>query len=260
MPRISVVIPTWNRQDGLVKAIRSVANQTISDMEILICDDGSTDSTNTIIHGIQKSNNSIKWLPGKHYGGPANARNRGIASSQSEWVAFLDSDDTWIDIKLEDQIEYANKFHYDMVATNAYRITSSTKELYFPLTNQDGEIFFKELLLDNKIICSSVLIKKSALEWVGGFPEGDEFIAIEDYLTWLKVSTKYRIGYMSEAMVEYSDLPAQTIRSRWIDYPAQKRSVFKYMLEWMSSNFIYSPKYINLFIQLMFSHFKRVNI
>src|SRR5512143_1318657 len=104
---VSVIIPTWNRGDTILGAIRSALEQSHPVREVLVCDDGSTDGSEAIVHAL--SDFRVKWLPGAHGGMPAVPRNRGVEASESEWIAFLDSDDRWSPEKLECQIAIAER-------------------------------------------------------------------------------------------------------------------------------------------------------
>src|SRR5262245_1813867 len=101
-PKISVIIPTWNRAQSVKRAISSALRQTHPPHEILVCDDGSTDNTEEVVRAMGDSR--VRWIAGPHAGCPAVPRNRGIAASKGDWIAFLDSDDAWLPEKLEAQI------------------------------------------------------------------------------------------------------------------------------------------------------------
>ena len=96
-PLVSVVIASYNRAQFVEDAIRSVQNQTLDDIEIIVVDDGSTDSTHNILNNFGKSINVINQLNQ----GRSSARNTGVNNSKGDYIAFLDSDDTWLDDKLD---------------------------------------------------------------------------------------------------------------------------------------------------------------
>lgn len=251
-PQISVVIPTYNRSSSVASAGDSVRSQILVEPSIIIADDGSTDQTHELLKRMYKSYKRITYLSGEHTGGPAAPRNRGIRAAHTEWIAFLDSDDIWLRDKITKQIKYAYLNGYDMVCTNAYRIIGKKKTLFFPPTMKNGQLFFNDLLADNKVICSTVLVKKSVIDDVGGFPEEMKYNAIEDYLVWLKIATKYRIGFLSEPLIEYKDDPSHTIRSAWIGhYAEQRKTALRYILHWMLTHIHYTSQYIGLCFQIL---------
>jgi len=101
MPQVSVILPSWNRAGWLKKSIDSVLEQTFRDFELIVVDDASTDSTQEILTGYAGKIRSITFA--KNLGVSA-ARNAAIKNCDSEWIAFLDSDDYWHPDKLQKQI------------------------------------------------------------------------------------------------------------------------------------------------------------
>jgi len=101
--RISVIIPTFNGEKTIERAIKSVLNQTYkADYEIIICDDKSTDDT--LYYAIKYECMII--VNDRHYGGPNKGRNNGIENASGDLVAFLDQDDEWLSDKIEKQIKH----------------------------------------------------------------------------------------------------------------------------------------------------------
>ena len=98
--KISVIIPTYNRYEFLKRALNSVYAQTFLPSEVIVVDDGSTDNTSHIQLDFPK----IKYIYQKN-SGVSSARNTGIKNATSDWIAFLDSDDTWLESKLELQVQ-----------------------------------------------------------------------------------------------------------------------------------------------------------
>ncbi len=98
MPKVSVIIPTYNRQDVVAQTVQSVLNQTERDLEVIVVDDGSKDNTREVIQHLTDSRVSYFY---KTNSGPASARNFGLSKAQGEYIAFLDSDDLWPENYLE---------------------------------------------------------------------------------------------------------------------------------------------------------------
>ena len=105
--KISTVIPTYNRRDHVLRAIKSVLAQTVAVDEIIVVDDGSTDGTAEAIGS--RYGSSVRLFRQKN-GGVAAARNRGIREARGEWIALLDSDDIWLPTKIERQFTAVDKF------------------------------------------------------------------------------------------------------------------------------------------------------
>jgi glycosyltransferase involved in cell wall biosynthesis len=108
-PKVSVIIPTYNRANLLPRAIKSVLNQTFRDFELIIVDDGSTDNTRELVERFQKKDSRIKYFY-KENGGPGSARNFGVKNARGNFVIFLDSDDMFLSGLLEEEIKYTNEF------------------------------------------------------------------------------------------------------------------------------------------------------
>jgi len=229
MSNVSVIIPTWNRADMIEKAIRSAINQTLSPLEVLVCDDGSTDNSEIIVNSINDSR--VKWVPGPHRGLPAIPRNRGISESRGEWLAFLDSDDEWLPGKLQKQLQLAHKLNCKALCANAYHFVPE-KGIVDNLLSWSKEIIsFDDLVKGNQVICSSSLIHRSLLESVTGFPEDPE--VIEDYALWLRVATQTYFAFVNEPLLIYRDDPENSIRGKITeDIPLQRKHVLSDFAKW----------------------------
>ncbi len=103
MPKVSAIIPTYNREELVVQAVESALNQSFKDLEVIVVDDGSSDNTR---RALERYRNRIRYIYQKNAGVSA-ARNKGIESSESEWLAFLDSDDEWRGSYLFEQMRRA---------------------------------------------------------------------------------------------------------------------------------------------------------
>ena len=126
MPKVSVIIPTYNRSKYVTKAIDSVLAQTYRDFEIIVVDDGSTDNTKEVL---KPYTDRIKYLYQENTGVSA-ARNAGIRAAGGQWIAFLDSDDEWLPEKLSIQMDYLSR-HNEIVAfiTNVKFILPDNKSI-----------------------------------------------------------------------------------------------------------------------------------
>ncbi len=230
---ISVVIPTYNRANDLVKAIASVLMQTYPVTEILVCDDGSTDNSKELVIAINDP--KVKWIDCGINGGPAIPRNIGIKQSQGDWVAFLDSDDEWMPTKIEKQIEAIEKYQVKAVCTNASRMRfGEDKGMFSDFSN--STVTLKDLMLQNSIICSSVLVNKQLLLDTSLFPEEKKFIAIEDYALWLRVSTKTDFAFVNETLIKYIDNVETSIRSTHSDGWIIFDTIFSDFKNWIKKN------------------------
>lgn len=220
--KVSVIIPVYNRAQLVKKAIESVRQQTYQPFEIIVVDDGSTESEvgsrkSGVING-QKNLSGLRTQDSRttlHVGralpvrlklirqknkGVAAARNLGIKHSKGEWLAFLDSDDYWLPEKLEKQVA----FHKE----NCRLLISQTDEVWIrsgirvnqnkPNVKVGGDIF--ERSLERCLISpSAVLLHRDLLDMVGNF---DESLPVcEDYDLWLRITCRYQVGLVPEKLV-----------------------------------------------------------
>lgn len=228
--KISVIIPTWNRADCISKAINSVLAQTLPAYEVLICDDGSNDNTKEIIDSFPSD--IVKWIEGPRGGCPAIPRNRGIRKAKGDWIAFLDSDDEWLPEKLQYQIENLSSTGGEAACTNASRLVPSIGQVGRVISHSKSEIVLNDLLDDNKIICSSVLINRKLLDKIGFFPETHNLKVGEDYSLWLRATSITNFQYLDEPLVIYSDDPTDSARAFSPGYWFQRRQVFSNYFGW----------------------------
>lgn len=215
-PIFSIIIPTYNREFFLSKTIKSVLNQTLNSFELLVCDDGSTDNSEAIVKSFKDAR--IKWIPGANSGGPAKPRNRGIHEAKGEWLAFLDSDDLWMPQKLEKQLNILKNTNLMAVCTNARIIKNEIvmEKLYY--NNGTDKVYtFKDMIENNYVICSSMVLHNSIAKKVGGFPEHYTFNAIEDYPLWISATMLTDIYYINDPLTLYRDEPYNSIRGKYIE-------------------------------------------
>ena len=198
MPIVNVVIPTFNRAYCIEKAIVSVLNQTFKDFELWVIDDGSTDNTDELLNKY-KSDKRFNYFKIKN-AGVSKARNIGVSKSESEWIAFLDSDDEWLEDKLERQIQYV-KEHSDCKLIHGEELWVRNGKRVNPKKihkKSGGDIFERSLGLC-LISPSAVMLKKDLFIEMNGFDE--DFIVCEDYDLWLKICSRYEVGYLSEPVL-----------------------------------------------------------
>lgn len=213
IPVVSVVIPTYNRADLVVRAVESALAQTYSNLEVIVADDGSTDATQDMMKAYN-TNRRVKYIHIPHSGLPAVARNAGLREAQGEYIAFLDSDDAWMPEKLEKQMSVLlSDPQVGLVCTNALVERGENSSPY--LKDGDGQsgYVFQSLLKENFIINSSVLTRRSVLQAEHGFCEDPVLRAMEDYHLWLRINLKHKTVYINELLTVYNDVPSESLRS-----------------------------------------------
>ena len=205
-PRISVVIPTYQRRDGCRRAVASALEQELEPLEVLVCDDGSTDGTEDDLRAWAQEEPRLRYLRlPENQGTPAPARNLGIQSARGDWIALLDSDDRWRPEKLAAQSEHLSNGAYDVVASNATRESGGA---YFDL-RADKELAREEFLVHNPIVVSTAIVRRSKALSAGGFPRSAAGLAIrgvEDYGLWIKLSyLGARFLVLADELAIYAD-------------------------------------------------------
>ena len=194
---ISVVIPTYNRRQTIGRSIDSILNQTLFPSEIIVVDDGSTDGTSDYI---QSNFPSIRLLqqPNK---GVSSARNMGIRSSNSDWVALLDSDDEWFPKKLEKQVmTLSQNLDIKFCHTEEIWIRNGVRVNQMKKHQKYGGHIFNKCLDMCRISPSSVLFHRSILDDVGYFDKDQK--VCEDYDLWLRITAKYPVLYIDESLIK----------------------------------------------------------
>jgi glycosyltransferase involved in cell wall biosynthesis len=201
MPKVSVIIPSFNRSNFLRSAIESVLKQTFQDFEIIVVDDASTEDVLGIVQGF--CDKRIKYIRHETNKGEAGARNTGLTHSRGEFIAFLDDDDEWFPeklglqvAKLEDSLPGTGLIYTGILAID-------------PINNRRWQVIpsyrgntYQELMKKNIIVTpSTVLLKKECTETVGLF---DSNIAYGlDYDYWIRIAKNYVFEYIPEPLVKY---------------------------------------------------------
>jgi glycosyltransferase involved in cell wall biosynthesis len=210
MPRVSVVIPTYNRRDLVREAIASVIAQSYADCELIVVDDGSGDGTAEV----------VQQFPGVRYvyqpnRGVSAARNAGVALARGELLAFLDSDDLWQPRKLEHQVAFfeqrpeAQVCQTDEIWTrNGVRVNPHNKH-----RKAGGDIFARSLELC-LVSPSAVMMRRALFEKLGGFDE--TLPACEDYDLWLRITVRLPVHFiMLPLVVKRGGHPDQLSHRFW---------------------------------------------
>lgn len=194
-PLVSVVIPTYNRARLVQEAVASVLAQSYRPLELIVVDDGSTDTTGAALAGRPE----VRVLSQPHTGMPGQVRNAGVRLARGEYLAFLDSDDLWQPPKLERQVAAATAagdviWHTRERWVRSGRVVSQRSQRH----RRSGDLF-AESLRKCVIGPSTVLLHRAAFARAGGFREDLEIA--EDYELWLRLTARYPAGYLDQELV-----------------------------------------------------------
>lgn len=212
MPLISVVIPVYNGEKTIKNTIESVLNQTFSDFELIVVNDGSQDSTLVAINEIKDARIRVFSSPNS---GVSASRNRGLAEAKGEFISFLDADDLWTPDKLESQLKALQK---NPQAAVAYSWSDWIDESGQFLRagghiTVNGNAYEKLLLRDFVESGSNPLIRKQALEEVGTFDESLAFA--EDWDLWLRLAARYEYVAVPSPQILYRISPESASFNVW---------------------------------------------
>ncbi|NQV41518.1 MAG: glycosyltransferase [Candidatus Marinimicrobia bacterium] len=209
---ISVIIPSYNRASTLERAIQSVLDQTFPAMEIIVVDDASTDGTSEIL---KKYSNRIEIITNESNMGVSFSRNAGIQVAQSDWIAFLDSDDQWVAAKLEHQKGF-HEAHPTVLISQCDEIWIRNGVRVNPMSKhkKKGGWIFESCIPLCIVSPSAVIIHRRVFEHIGLFDVN--FLACEDYDLWLRIAPHYEIGLLDEKLVtRYGGHDDQLSRKYW---------------------------------------------
>jgi glycosyltransferase involved in cell wall biosynthesis len=195
-PKVSVIVPTYNRAGWLEETLRSVVNQTFKDFELIVVDDGSIDNTSQVMESFPDA----KYFTMKENSGVSKARNLGLDYAKGEFICFLDSDDLWDEKKLEIQLYWMERnidsqvcYTNEIWIRNGVRVNPMNKHRKYT-----GDIF-RHCLALCIVSPSSVMLRKELFNKVGNFDES--LPACEDYDLWLRIAVKYAFHFIEEPLI-----------------------------------------------------------
>lgn len=199
MPRVSVIIPTFNRAVYLVEAIQSVLSQTYRDFEIVVVDVGSTDSTSEIVAGFK---DAVRYFY-RPRNNPASARNFGLSMTDSEYVALLDSDDVWKQDRLQRMVPFLDcmpatgMIHgpVEVIDSKGQPDEKATRRIshFYRIEKKEGTTYSR-VLTACALFSSAVLLRRQCFETVGGYDES--LPMLEDYDFYLRFLLSYPMHLM----------------------------------------------------------------
>jgi glycosyltransferase involved in cell wall biosynthesis len=218
-PLVSVVIPAYNRRDCIERAVASIQRQTHENWEALVVDDGSTDGTRGLVETLARRDSRIRLIRHERNRGAQAARNSGIDTARGEWIAFLDSDDTWLPQSLEVRLRLAREEQVLVVhsggdvlqgdgVTKSYFVPPMAGYVYGELLQREGPLF------------QGLLVAKQALRQIGGLDA--RIAAFQEWDTALSLAKHYRFGFVPESTFVYdcrrTDTMSKQFRNAGVGY------------------------------------------
>lgn len=198
---VSVVIPAYNAENTIVGCVQSVLDQTYTNTEIIVVDDGSKDGTVSLLKCMAQSlpEGKLQVISQKN-AGPSVARNNGIGHAKGEYIAFLDADDSWLPIKLEKQMPCFESEGVGLVGCRFCIGDVRVDEEQSDTIHVD----FKKLLFKNYFVTSSVVVAAGVCR---NFHFNSSQKYSEDYRLWLQIASEYRCILLTETLGRSFDKP-----------------------------------------------------
>lgn len=197
--RISVVIPAYNREETIVECLDSVVNQTYKPYEVIVVDDASSDNTVKAVENYPSD--IVRVIRCSQNAGAQVARNIGIKESKGDWIAFQDSDDTWLPDKLERQKEAIEKSGFNVCA-GAGIWKENGQEKVMMSGGKSGDAFGEALITKTYIMFQTLLVKKEILEQIGYLDEKVE--AYQELDTGILITRANKLVYINQPLFVYN--------------------------------------------------------
>lgn len=218
-PKISAVIPTYNRTRQTFAAVESVLAQTYSNVEVIVVDDGSSDGSGEVVERYVKQKAAagfcVRYCSQKNQGASA-ARNTGIANARGDYIGFLDSDDIWLPDKLEWQMKALQEFHNecDACVTDAQlidqaglnRSSFASQGIGFPHTIGIDRDAKEALAQSFRFWVSSLLVRADTIRKIGRFNPGLSFVEDRDIFFRLSLVTSF--AYVNKPLIQTDRTPS----------------------------------------------------
>lgn len=203
MPKVSVIICTYNREKLLPRAIDSVLSQSLKDLELIIIDDASTDKTEDLISLYIKKDKRIKYFKNDYNLGISKSRNRGCSLARGNYIAMLDSDDWWLyRDKLLRQIELLDsRPRLGLVGTGIVLYDENNNFIKEDIFECSDKKIRKNILSKNQFAQSSSVFRKEAYLNANGYRE--DLLVCQDLALWLKIGTRYELANLKDALTAY---------------------------------------------------------
>jgi len=191
-PLVSVIIPTFNREYCIGRALNSVINQTYKNIEIIVVDNNSSDNTKETVFKYNKYKN-IFFYNIDNEGIVGSSRNLGMKFSRGKYLSFLDSDDWWVTSKIEKSVKKLES-GFDIVYHDLYYVYSESLKTYFWRRSRGRSLsspIYNDLLVNgNAINNSSVVVRRDLMLQINGFSEDKKLVSAEDYDVWIRIAKK----------------------------------------------------------------------
>ncbi|PCJ01721.1 MAG: hypothetical protein COB14_03515 [Alphaproteobacteria bacterium] len=198
LPLISVVVPTYNRPDFLIKTMCSILNQSYKNIELIIVSNGKSDDNENAAKSF--NDDRVRYIDQENSGGPAGPRNHGMRLASGKYIAVCDDDDLWLSDKLEKQISAMEAdFSCGLCYTHMIFFDESGREW----SDDRGDADFSSLCYRNVVPISSVVLRADLVQKLGGFDESATVGDSEDYEFILRYAYHTKLIFINEKLLKY---------------------------------------------------------
>lgn len=269
MPKVSILLTTFNRVQLLDRAIQSAIDQDFKDWELIIADDGSTDDTEKIGREWEKKDNRIKYLRASRFGRIAKISNFGLKQAKGEYIAVLDDDDMWA---AKDKLTKQTKFldeNPDYVGCGGgyIIIDKNEKEKFRLLKPEEHEAIVENALLANPMVNTTTMFRRNVAKEIGFYDESLPEFADWDF--WLKMGLRGKLYNFPEYFVRYQmwDIGSSFAKQKGTaystlqivpryksKYPHYKRAI---LLAYTYRTYTFLPNFIKKFSNPILSKLKK---
>jgi glycosyltransferase involved in cell wall biosynthesis len=201
-PLVSVVLPVYNREATLARAVESVLTQSFRDFELIVVDDGSTDGSRAVL---ERFGAQVRLIAGPHRG-PYAARNMALQHARGELIAFMDSDDVWLPHRLASQIPLMARPEVGLVFGDVRIVTPDgpgPSSMFRVSPPARGNVSY-DLTRWNFVPTITVLVRRRCLLETGGFVEAP---LGADYLAWFRIAQRHELDFVADFVADYSVHP-----------------------------------------------------
>ncbi len=245
MRLVTIVVPSYNHEKYIKEAIESIINQSYKNIELIVIDDGSTDSSPKILEKLSKEYN-FKYIHRENRG-LSKTLNEALSLANGEYFSICASDDRFLLDKISKQVEFLeSNLEYGVCYGNVISFNDLGVNRKVDVKNGKSGWIFKDLITANIIIpAPSSIIRTDILRELGGYSED---VLIEDWDMWLRVANIYQIGYLDDYLAYYRDHNNNTykqtykmfkaqkkILEKWIDYKDYNQALEVWQLDWFKS-------------------------
>jgi glycosyltransferase involved in cell wall biosynthesis len=253
-PLVSIIIPSYNRAEKIIDALKSIQMQTYSNYEIIVVDDGSKDNTVEKLQPLVSKNKHLRLIKHEKNKGAQAARNTGIRAAKGEWIAFLDSDDQWLEESLKQRMAIAKQLNVSVVHSNAYILhEGKSKEIYYvpPL---EGFIYEKVLAKEGPIF-PALLVKKEALVKIGYLDE--KIKSFQEWDTCIRLARYFNFGFEPKPTFIYDYTTENAISRDYLRAGQGYEQVFT--KHWLEILFCLGPEVLMLHYNMAAEWYQKGN-